>query len=225
LKGFPGHRFPGGNADVAFRAARADVVVDHAARGPLRPSTAHARAVADPDLIAQTATDGPGLLRVECTGAALVAALERAVARYPAWCDDFPHVSAGLRVAFDPRRVPGQRLGPRGVALRGAPVDRAATYAIATTPRFARAAFLGSAAPRGPATVAVDASDGPSLPALLRNLLVDAKALRAPADGKALALTRRTLAKLAAPGGCLRPTPDGGFALEPEARAGRVTVL
>ena len=88
-------------------------------------------------------------------------------------------------------------------------------YNVATTPRLARAVFLGSEAPRGAAEVIVDAADGPALPALLRNLVVDADRLGEGTPSLAPDVLRR----LANPGGPL--TRNG---LEPDGR-GRLTLL
>ena len=77
-----------------MKSAAADLIVDDA----LRPATALAYAQTDADEVATHATAGPGLI-LEASGAQLLAALERSLARYPAWSDDFPHFSAGLQRA------------------------------------------------------------------------------------------------------------------------------
>ena len=208
-----------------MKSARADLVpsVDDDA-SLLRPATALAYAKADAEEVALTATTGSGLLVLAATGHQLLAALERALARYPSWSDDFPHVSAGLHVAFDAANHPGHRLVRGGVTLHGAPVDPARRYTVATTPRFARAAFLGGENPRGAPDVLVDAADGPVLPAILRNLLIDAKALaRGGGLARTLATSKRALDRLASPGGPLKRTGEG-VVLIPE-KTGRITAL
>ena len=211
--------YPGGTAQIKMKSAAADLIVDDA----LRPATALAYAQTDADEVANHATAGPGLLLLEASGAQLLAALERSLSRYPAWSDDFPHFSAGLHVTFDPERHPGHRLLRGGVTLHGVDVDATRTYRVATTPRFARSAFLGDANPRGAPVVLVDAPDGPVLPALLRNLFVDVNALADAKLRRALALSRPALDRLSAAGGPLKRRATG-FVLIPE-KVGRISVI
>ena len=134
-----------------------------------RPTTAYSRDMHDVNEIKQMATHGAGASSRR-RGAQLWGALERALSRYPAYCDIFPHCSSGFQIWFDPSKPPGRRIGD--VRLKGALLQPRELYRVCATPRLAYHC-LGSDAPRGPADVVMDAADGPCLPALLRNLFVD----------------------------------------------------
>jgi len=98
------------------------------------------------------------LVKLEVTGATLLAALEHAVGAYPRESGGFLQVS-GLAVAFDPSRPPGQRLVE--VHVGGRPVDPARRYTLATNEYLARGGdgYTMLAAAR----VLVGPRDGPGL--------------------------------------------------------------
>jgi len=66
---------------------------------------------------------------IQCTGAAIIAALENGVSTYPALEGRFPQVS-GIHFAFDPAKPPGSRCSE--VAIAGAPADPARSYTLCT---------------------------------------------------------------------------------------------
>jgi 5'-nucleotidase len=66
---------------------------------------------------------------IQCTGAAIVAALENGVSTYPALEGRFPQVS-GIRFAFDPAKPQGSRCSE--VEIAGAPVDLERDYTLCT---------------------------------------------------------------------------------------------
>jgi len=197
---------------------------EHILDGDQRPTTAYARDMRDVDEIKQMATHGAGVMVLEATGAQLWGALERALSRYPAYCDVFPHCSSGFQIWFDPSKPPGKRV--KDVRLKGAMLQPRELYRVCVTPRLAYHCFLGADAPRGPADVVVDASDGPALPALLRNLFVDLDKLRADSSEQArktLTLSPAVHRRLSAPGMPL-VRRDGAIVLEPDG-SNRLTLL
>ena len=66
---------------------------------------------------------------IQCTGAAIIAALENGVSTYPALEGRFPQVS-GIRFAFDPAKPQGTRCSE--VEIAGAPVDLEKDYTLCT---------------------------------------------------------------------------------------------
>jgi 5'-nucleotidase len=66
---------------------------------------------------------------IQCTGAAIIAALENGVSTYPALEGRFPQVS-GIRFAFDPAKPPMSRVSE--VEIAGAPVDLEKEYTLCT---------------------------------------------------------------------------------------------
>ena len=212
--------YPGGEAAVRMMKTTSEHILD----GDQRPTTAYARDMRDVDEIKQMATHGAGVMVLEATGAQLWGALERALSRYPAYCDVFPHCSSGFQIWFDPSKPPGKRV--KDVRLKGAMLQPRELYRVCVTPRLAYHCFLGADAPRGPADVVVDASDGPALPALLRNLFVDLDKLRADSSEQArktLTLSPAVHRRLSAPGMPL-VRRDGAIVLEPDG-SNRLTLL
>ena len=207
--------YPGGEAKVRVMRTTSLHIKDI----EQRPTTAYSRDMHDVDEIKQMATHGAGVMVLEATGAQLWGALERAMSRYPAYCDIFPHCSSGFQIWFDPSKPPGRRIGD--VRLKGALLQPRELYRVCVTPRLAYHCFLGSDAPRGPADVVMDAADGPCLPALLRNLFVDLEKLR---NGeRTLTLSPAVHRRLGAPGMPLVRL-DEGVVLEPDG-SNRLTLL
>jgi 5'-nucleotidase len=66
---------------------------------------------------------------IQCTGAAIIAALENGVSTYPALEGRFPQVS-GIRFAFDPAKPQGSRCSD--VEIAGSPVDLEKDYTLCT---------------------------------------------------------------------------------------------
>jgi len=207
--------YPGGEAKVRVMRTTSLHIKDI----EQRPTTAYSRDMHDVNEIKQMATHGAGVMVLEATGAQLWGALERALSRYPAYCDIFPHCSSGFQIWFDPSKPPGRRIGD--VRLKGALLQPRELYRVCVTPRLAYHCFLGSDAPRGPADVVMDAADGPCLPALLRNLFVDLEKLR---NGeRTLTLSPAVHRRLGAPGMPLVRL-DEGVVLEPDG-SNRLTLL
>jgi 5'-nucleotidase / UDP-sugar diphosphatase len=69
-------------------------------------------------------------VKLEVTGATLLAALENGVSEVDKVSGRFPQVS-GMRFTYDPERAPGQRV--LKVEVGGKPLDPAATYSLATS--------------------------------------------------------------------------------------------
>ncbi len=119
------------------------------------------------------------LVKLELTGATLLAALERSVAAFPGENGGFLQVS-GLTLAFDPGRPAGERIVR--VTVAGAPLDPARRYTLATNSYLAGGGD-GYAMLRA-ARVLVGPQDGPGLADVLVEAIEQARVIAPHVDGR-----------------------------------------
>jgi 2',3'-cyclic-nucleotide 2'-phosphodiesterase (5'-nucleotidase family) len=119
------------------------------------------------------------LVKLEVTGATLLAMLERSVAAYPRESGGFLHLS-GATLVFDPARPGGQRVVR--VTVGPAPLDPARRYTVATNSYLARggdgyAMLVGAPLLVGP-------EDGPGLAETLIDALERAGPVAPRVEGR-----------------------------------------
>lgn len=106
------------------------------------------------DIVQELPFGNVGVL-VELSGADLLTALEHGLGQLPEPSGRFLQVS-GLQVAYTPGQPPGSRI--RSVQVNGKPLDRAATYRVATSDYLLHGGDGYASLSRG--TVRLDASGG-----------------------------------------------------------------
>lgn len=155
-------------ADVVRRAYRADV--GFIVGGTIRSDDTYGPGdISMSDVLRLFPFDDPCVV-LRVTGADLVAALENGFSSTPKMDGRFPQVS-GMRVVYDPRRPPGERVTSVAVGDRNdsmAPVDPAATYTMATR-GYLRLGKDGFSMLARPGQVVMDEENGHLCSVLLRN--------------------------------------------------------
>lgn len=119
------------------------------------------------------------LVKIEVTGATLLAALERSVSAYPQETGGFLQVS-GLTVAFDPSRPAGERIVR--LAVGGAPLDPNRRYTVATNSYLAAGGDGYPMLKTG--RVLVGPQDGPGLAETLIEAIEQARVVEPRVEGR-----------------------------------------
>jgi 5'-nucleotidase len=119
------------------------------------------------------------LVKLELTGASLLAALERSVSAYPQETGGFLQVS-GLTLAFDPTRPAGERIVR--LTVSGVPVDPERRYTVVTNNYLAQGGDGYEMLKAG--RVLVGAQDGPDLAETLVDAIAQARVVAPQVEGR-----------------------------------------
>lgn len=151
-------------ADIARSSTQADIALINS--GSLRADTVFPAGPFTLRMMRRLLPMVDRLVKLELTGAQLVAVLENGVSKYPDLEGRFPAVS-GVRFRFDPRKKSGSRVVRSSVLVNGELVKSSRTYTLCTT-SFLAAGHDGFE-PFEACKQLIDEENGPCLCGTVRN--------------------------------------------------------